>query len=154
MGNAPTQVRRDATGMKIAVVTARWNGKITSILEKGALGELEAMGCRDVKAVHVAGAFEIPLAVKALFDVGYDGVVALGVVIRGETTHYDYVCSAVERGCSELALRFGKPVGFGILTTENEEQAMDRAGGRHGNKGAEAAQVTVEMVQLLREIKG
>ena len=154
MGTAPAQGRWDATGLKIGVVTARWNDKVTSLLEKGALGELEEMGCRDVKAVRVAGAFEVPLAVKALLDSGCDGVVALACVIRGETTHYDYVCAAVERGCSELALEYGKPVGFGVLTTENDEQAMDRAGGKHGNKGAEAAQVTVEMVQLLREIKG
>ncbi|MES2964541.1 MAG: 6,7-dimethyl-8-ribityllumazine synthase [Bdellovibrionota bacterium] len=153
MGIAPTPARMDATGMKIGVVTARWNDKITYVLEKGALSELAEMKCRDVKAVRVAGAFEIPLAVRALLEAGYDGVVALGCVIRGETTHYDYVCNAVERGCSELALEYGKPVGFGILTTENDAQALDRAGGKYGNKGAEAAQVTVEMVQLLREIK-
>ncbi|MEK7358637.1 MAG: 6,7-dimethyl-8-ribityllumazine synthase [Bdellovibrionota bacterium] len=153
MGTAPTQGRWDATGMKIGVVTARWNEKITSLLEKGALNELSEMSCGEVRAVRVPGAFEVPLAAKALLDAGYDGVVALAVVIRGDTTHYDYVCAAAERGCSELALQYGKPVGFGVLTTENEEQAMDRAGGKHGNKGAEAAQVTVEMVQLLREIK-
>ena len=153
MGTAPTQGRWDATGMKFGVVTARWNEKITSLLEKGALNELSEMSCGEVRAVRVPGAFEVPLAAKALLDAGYDGVVALAVVIRGDTTHYDYVCAAAERGCSELALQYGKPVGFGVLTTENEEQAMDRAGGKHGNKGAEAAQVTVEMVQLLREIK-
>lgn len=140
--------------MKIGIVTARWNEKITYVLENGALNELKEMGCRDVKAVRVPGAYEVPLATKALLDAGFDGVVAIACVIRGETTHYDYVCNAVERGCSELALEYGKPVGFGVLTTENEEQALDRAGGKHGNKGAEAAQVTVEMVQLLREIKG
>ena len=139
--------------MRIGVVTARWNENVTSILRDGALAELQELGAREVKSVSVAGAFEIPLAVKALFDVGFDGVVALGCVIRGETTHYDYVCNAVERGCSDLALKYGRPVGFGILTTENLAQAMDRAGGKYGNKGAEAAQVTVEMAQLLREIK-
>ena len=134
------------------MVTARFNAEVTSLLEKGALGELKKLGCEDVRAVHVPGAFEIPLAAKALLDAGCDGVVALGAIIRGETSHYDYVCNAVERGCSELSLQLGKPVGFGVLTTENDEQAMDRAGGKHGNKGAEAAQVTVEMVRLTRAI--
>jgi 6,7-dimethyl-8-ribityllumazine synthase len=76
----------------------------------------------------------------------------LGAVIRGETSHYDFVCSAVERGCTDLALRAGKPVAFGVLTTEDEDQAMARAGGKHGNKGAEAAQVAVEMANLIRKI--
>src|SRR5690606_33762687 len=84
---------------------------------------------------------------------GCDAVVALGAVIRGETSHYDYVCSAVERGCTELQLATRKPVVFGVLTTDNDEQAMDRAGGRHGNKGAEAAQVAIEMLALKRNIK-
>ncbi len=90
---------------------------------------------------------------QALFEAGCDGVVALGAVIRGETSHYDYVCNAVERGCTELALKYQRPVGFGVLTTENDDQAMDRAGGRHGNKGAEAAEVTVEMCTLLRKVR-
>lgn len=145
----------DATNLRIGVVTARFNSEVTEKLEEGALRALKEMGCleSDIRAVRVAGAFEVPLAAKALLDAGCDGVVALGAVIRGETSHYDYVCSAVERGCTELALRSGKPVGFGILTTDTDEQAMDRAGGRHGNKGAEAAQVVVEMVRLLKSIQ-
>ena len=142
---------QNAEGLKIGVVTARWNPDVTGKLEEGALRALREMGCAegDIRAVSVPGSFEVPLAVKALLEVGCDGVIALGAVIRGETTHYDYVCSSVERGCTELQLRFGKPVGFGILTTENDEQAHDRAGGKHGNKGAECAQVVVEMVRLL-----
>jgi 6,7-dimethyl-8-ribityllumazine synthase len=146
------QGSHDASGLKIGVVTARFNFEVTERLEKGALDELKKLGCKDVVAARVPGAFEIPLAVKALMEAGCDGVVALGAVIRGETTHYDYVCAAVERGCTELALSSGKPIGFGVLTTENDEQAMDRAGGKHGNKGAEAAQVTVELARLLREL--
>jgi 6,7-dimethyl-8-ribityllumazine synthase len=144
----------NADGLKIGVVTARFNSGVTDKLETGALSALTEMNCRDVRAVRVAGAFEIPLAAKALLDAGCDGVVALGAVIRGETSHYDFVCDAVTRGCTDLALKSGKPVGFGVLTTENEEQALDRAGGRHGNKGAEAAQVTVEMARLLIELAG
>jgi 6,7-dimethyl-8-ribityllumazine synthase len=149
----PLQGTWDANGLKIGVVTARFNSEITELLEQGALNELKEMGCSDIRPVRVAGAFEIPLAAKALLDSGCDGVVALGAVIRGETTHYDYVCAAVERGCTELALTTGKPVGFGVLTTENDEQAMARAGGAHGNKGAEAAQVTVEMVRLIQMVR-
>ena len=145
---------QNAKGLKIGVVTARFNSDVTSKLEEGALRALREMGCAesDIRAVTVPGAFEGPLAAKALLEAGCDGVVVLGAVIRGETTHYDYVCSAAERGCTELQLRTGRPVGFGILTTENDEQAHDRAGGKHGNKGYECAQVVVEMVRLVESI--
>lgn len=138
--------------LRIGVVTARFNSEVTEKLEMGAIDFLEEVGA-EVYAVRVPGAVEIPLAVKALLDLGLDGVVALGAVIRGETTHYDYVCQSVERGCSQLTLEYKKPVGFGVLTTENEEQAMDRAGGKHGNKGQEAAQVVLEMIGLLKELE-
>lgn len=153
--NAPQKLNQlKASGLKIGVVTARWNAPITDRLEEGAIEELKRLGCEDIKAIRVPGAFEVPLGARALFEAGYDGVVALGCVIRGETTHYDYVCSSVERGCTELQLRTGKPVGFGILTTENEAQAFDRVGGKHGHKGVEAAQVVVEMVHTTRLIAG
>lgn len=142
----------NAEGLKIGVVTGRFNQKITEKLESGALAVLKEMGCSQIVAVRVPGAFEIPLAGQHLLSRGCDAVVALGTVIRGDTTHYDYVCAAVERGCTELQLQTGKPVAFGVLTTENEEQALERAGGRHGNKGAEAAQVAVEMVRLIEKI--
>lgn len=139
--------------LRIAVVTARFNEEVTSKLEDGAFDYLEEVGT-EILSVRVPGAIEIPLAIQALFETKkIDGVVALGAVIRGETTHYDYVCQSVERGCSELMLRYNKPVGFAVLTTENEEQALARAGGAHGNKGYEAAQVVIEMIGLLKEIK-
>lgn len=147
------QRQLNGQGLRIGVVTARWNSQITYLLEEGALKELKELGCTNVQSVRVPGAFEAPLACKALLDAGCDAVIALGCVIRGETTHYDYVCQSVERGCTELQLRTGKPVGFGILTTENEEQARDRAGGKHGHKGLECAQVVVEMARLLETIK-
>lgn len=139
--------------IQVGVVTSRFNEEITAQLEDGALNFLETIEDIQVLAVRVPGAVEIPLAVKALFDRGVDGVVALGAVIRGETTHYDYVCSSVERGCSQLMLEYGKPVGFGVLTTENEEQALERVGGKHGHKGTEAAMVVMEMIGLLKELK-
>ncbi|MBC7465672.1 MAG: 6,7-dimethyl-8-ribityllumazine synthase [Bdellovibrio sp.] len=139
--------------LNIAVVTARFNDAITTKLEDGAFDFLEEFGAH-ILSVKVPGAIEIPLAIKALFDSKkVDGVVAIGAVIRGETSHYDYVCNSVERGCSELMLQYGKPIGFGVLTTENEAQALARAGGEHGNKGYDAAQVVVEMIGLLGEIK-
>lgn len=139
---------------KFGVVTARFNSEVTDKLEAGALATLRELGCSEnhIVSVRVPGAFEIPLAVQALLSSGCDAVIALGAVIRGETSHYDFVCNAVERGCSELQLKYHKPVAFGVLTTDTDEQAMDRAGGKHGNKGAEAAQVAIEMVSLLRQI--
>lgn len=144
-----------AKGLRIGIVTARFNLHVTEMLEGGAVGELRRLGIDEGEIVmtRVAGAFEVPLAAKALLQAGCDGVVALAAVIRGETSHYDSVCAAVERGCTQTQLELGKPVGFGVLTTENLEQALDRAGGKHGNKGAEAAQVTVEMVRLLQAIR-
>lgn len=142
--------------MKIGVVTARFNSEVTDLLEKGARQVLEGAGIKgkNLIMISVPGAFEVPLAAKLLFEKKkVDGVVALGAVIRGDTTHYDYVCMAVERGCSQLALEYKKPVGFGILTTENDEQAMARAGGAHGNKGADAAHVVLEMCNLVKALQ-
>lgn len=137
---------------RIAVVTARFNNEITEKLEEGAITYLES--CEDVEifAALVPGAVELPLACQTFLEAGCDGVVALGAVIRGETSHYDYVCNSVTDGITRLMLDYKKPIGFGVLTTENEEQALDRAGGKHGNKGAEAAQVVMEMIGLTQEI--
>lgn len=141
--------------LKIGVVTSRFNNEVTEMLEQGALEYLEKFDVADVAVmvVRVPGAVEIPLACQALLDLKCDGVVALGAVIRGETSHYDYVCNSVERGISQLMLEYKKPIGFGVLTTENEEQAFDRVGGKHGHKGAEAAEVVCEMIGLLRDLK-
>ena len=150
---AVKKTKKVVSRLRIAVVTSRFNEEITTKLEEGAFDLLEEVGA-EILSVRVPGAIEIPLAVQALLDSKkVDGVVALGAVIRGETSHYDYVCHSVERGCSELMLQYKKPVGFGILTTENEEQALARAGGAHGNKGYEVAEVVVEMIGLLKEIK-
>lgn len=139
--------------IKIGVVTSRFNEEVTSKLEQGALEFLE--GCGDdleVYAVRVPGAIEIPLSCQTLLERGCDGVVALGAVIRGETTHYEFVSNSVERGLTELMLRYQRPIGCGVLTTENENQAWARTGGKHGHKGREAAQVTLEMIRLLRDL--
>lgn len=145
--------------LKIGVVTSRFNSDVTDKLEEGALDYLQEYNQTaeadeiEIYAVKVPGAVEIPLTIQALFDQGCDGVVALGCVIRGETSHYDYVCNSVERGVTQLMLEYKKPIGFGVLTTENDEQAFDRVGGKHGHKGREAAEVTLEMMGLLRDLK-
>lgn len=138
--------------IKVGVVTARFNNEITEKLEEGAISYLESCEGVEIFAALVPGAVELPLACQAFFEAGCDGVVALGAVIRGETSHYDYVCNSVTDGVTRLMLDYKKPIGFGVLTTENEEQALDRAGGKHGNKGAEAAQVVMEMIGLTHEI--
>lgn len=138
---------------RVAIVTSLFNEALTKKLELGAVEQLAQYDLQPAAQVYVPGAVEIPLAVKALLKKeNVDAVVALGIVIRGETTHYDYVCNAVERGCNELQLQFDKPVAFGVLTTENREQAENRCGGSKGNKGAEASQVTLDMLQVLESI--
>ncbi|MCB0414124.1 MAG: 6,7-dimethyl-8-ribityllumazine synthase [Bdellovibrionales bacterium] len=139
---------------KIGVVTSRFNQPITERLESEALKRLADLGYKEEQIVRVSvpGAFEIPLAAKQLLESGCHGVCALGAVIRGQTTHYDYVCMAVERGCSQLQLEYGRPVGFGVLTTENKDQAIARSGGQKENKGADTVDVVLEMLSLKQMI--
>lgn len=141
---------------RIAVVVSRFNESVTEKLEKGALETLKEIGYKEdeLLVVRVPGAVEIPLVTKTLLSNSQcDGVVALGVVIKGETTHYDYVCQSVERGLSELMLEYMVPIAFGVLTTENQEQALNRAGGSKGHKGVDAAEVVVEMLNTIKKIK-
>ena len=133
-------------------MTSRFNHEVTEMLLDGALRMLTDAKA-EVFSVKVPGAIEIPIACQALLNADCDGVVALGAVIRGETSHYDYVCNSVERGITQLMLETGKPIGFGILTTENEEQAFDRVGGNQGHKGEETALAVLEMIGLLKDLK-
>ncbi len=135
---------------KIGIVTSRFNSEITERLESGAYDRLRELGLQEhqIVRVRVPGAVEIPLTALWLIEKDCDAVIALGAVIRGETAHFDYVCSSVERGCTEVMLRTKKPVIFGVLTTENDEQAEARVGGAHGHKGRDAAEVAVEMLSL------
>jgi 6,7-dimethyl-8-ribityllumazine synthase len=148
--------RRDAAGLRFAVVVSRFNHLICVRLLEGAVAELAERGA-DASAVHVAwvpGAFEIPQAARTLAASGrYDAVMALGVVIRGGTPHFDYVCRAVTDGVREAVRDTGVPVAFGVLTTDDPEQALARAGGEHGNKGAEAALAAIEMAHLVRALR-
>ena len=136
---------------KFAIVVSRFNDFITSKLVDGALDCLlrHEVKDEDITLVKVPGAFEIPLTAQKLAESGnYDGVICLGAVIRGATTHYDYVCNEVSKGIAKITLDTGLPIGFGIVTTENIEQAIERAGTKSGNKGYDTAMSVLEMVDL------
>ncbi len=139
------------TDVKVALVVSRWNGFITERLKEGAVHTLKRHGVAEenITVVYCPGAFEIPLAAKYALESGkYHGIIGIGTVIRGATTHYDYVCGAVTNGIARLNLDFGKPVIFGVLTTDTIEQAIERAGTKAGNKGEEAATALLEMISL------
>jgi len=144
-----------AEGLKVAIVVARFNEFITSKLLGGAMDMLLRHGAstEDITVAWVPGAFEIPLAAQKLAaSKKFDTVICLGAVIRGATSHYDYVCSEVSKGIAHVSLATGVPVAFGVLTTENIEQAVERAGTKSGNKGSDAAVSAIEMVNLLKNI--
>ncbi|KON67531.1 6,7-dimethyl-8-ribityllumazine synthase [Peribacillus butanolivorans] len=139
------------SGLKVGIVVGRFNEFITSKLLGGALDGLKRHGVdeNDVDIAWVPGAFELPLIAKKLVNTGkYDAVIGLGTVIRGSTSHYDYVCNEAAKGMAAVSLDTGVPVIFGLLTTENIEQAIERAGTKSGNKGYEAAVSAIEMANL------
>jgi len=141
----------DWSHVHVGIVVARWNSMITEEMLKGALDALSEKGIPDtnITVVHCPGSYELPLSCKFLLDRSkIDGVVAIGAVIRGDTPHFDYVCDTVNRGILDLNLRYGKPVAFGVLTTDTVEQALKRAGTERGNKGAEAALALCDMIGL------
>ena len=141
--------------IRIGIIAARFNEFITSKLLGGALDTLLRHGVSEdaIDVAWVPGAFEIPLIAKKMASSGrYDAVIALGSVIRGSTSHYDYVCSEVSKGIANVSLETGVPVMFGVLTTENIEQAIERAGSKAGNKGSDCAEGAIEMVNLIREL--
>jgi len=143
----------DGTGMRVAIVAGRFNDHITKPLLEGALTVLADAGVDDVPVHWVPGAFEIPLVAQRLATSGaYDAVVCLGAVVRGDTPHFDYVAGECAAGIQRVALDTGRPIVFGVLTTDDVDQAMARAGGAEGNKGAESARTAVEMVDLLRRL--
>ena len=142
----------DAKGFRFGLIVSRFNSFICDRLLEGALDTLVRHGAEDnqLSVVRVPGAFEIPLVAKKMAASGkYDAVIALGAVIRGGTPHFDYVCSEVTKGVAAVSLDSGLPVAFGVLTTDSVEQAIERAGTKAGNKGAEAAMSAIEMVNLM-----
>ena len=144
-----------AQNIRVGIVAARFNEFITSRLLVGAMDALlrHDVSEDDVHVAWVPGAFEIPLAASKMAKSGkYDAVICLGAVIRGSTSHYDYVCNEVSKGIAAVSLESGIPVLFGVLTTENIEQAIERAGTKAGNKGYDCAVSAIEMVNLIREM--
>lgn len=143
----------DGTGLRIVIVAGSWHEEITNGLIDGATRALEASGA-SFELVRVPGSFELPVVAKAALDAGADAVVALGVIIRGGTPHFEYVSSAATDGLTRVALDTGRPVGFGVLTLDDEQQGLDRAGlpGSKEDKGREAAEAAVATARLLRSI--
>jgi len=141
-------------GTKFAIVVGRFNDFISSKLLEGALDALKRHGAEEdgISVFRVPGAFEIPLVASKLARGDYDAVICLGAVIRGDTPHFEYIASEVAKGIAHVMLESGKPVVFGVLTTDTVEQAIERAGTKSGNKGFEAATTAVEMVDLLGKI--
>lgn len=147
----------DAKGLRFAIVESRWNELLTSRLASGAVDALERLGAAetDVEVFRVPGSFEIPIAAKRIAETGrFDAVICLGVVIRGETPHFDFVAGEAAGGISQAAMATGVPVVFGVVTADTVEQATNRCGVKSGNKGYEAAMAAVEIANLLKAVGG
>lgn len=155
-GGAPTGGLPQVENMRVAIVAAEWNGHITSRLTDGAVQVFKAQGMtdEDVDIFHVPGAVELTYAASQLIEASlYDAVIVFGCVIRGGTPHFDYVCQSVTQGVTSLNADCDIPVIFGVLTVDCEQDALDRAGGALGNKGSEAAEAAIKMVDFTRKVK-
>lgn len=152
-GTGAPRLEVDGRGLRIAVVAAQWHTRVMDGLLAGALRALDEAGVSDPLVLRVPGTFELPVAAARLAAAGLDAVVALGVVVRGGTPHFDYVCSAATSGLTQVAVTTGVPVGFGVLTCDDDQQALDRAGlpGSREDKGHEAATAAVATAVALRE---
>ena len=153
-GAGAPHLELDGRGLHVTIVAASWHTQVMDGLLAGAERALAAAGVSDVRVLRVPGSFELPVAAARVARTGVDAVVALGVVIRGGTPHFEYVCSAATTGLTQVAVRTGIPIGFGLLTCDDEAQALDRAGlpGSAEDKGAEAAEAAVATVLALRAL--
>lgn len=143
----------NAAGFRFGIAVAEWNSEITNALYQGAYKSLVANGAHedDIVTYAVPGSFELTSAADLLLkSLKLDAVICLGCVIQGETKHFDFICNAVANGVSNVAIKYSKPVIFGVLTTDNQQQAIDRAGGKHGNKGDEAAITAIKMADMAK----
>ena len=147
----------DATGMSFGIVVADWNERYTYSMADAAIKTLVEHGvpAEDIHVKHVPGSFELTSGADLMLrnDAKLDAVICIGCVIQGETRHFDFICEAVSQGITNVALKHGKPVIFSLLTTNNTEQAQDRAGGKHGNKGVEGAVTALKMIALQRQLE-
>jgi 6,7-dimethyl-8-ribityllumazine synthase len=152
---APTSQPFDASGLRVAVVAATWHTQVMDGLVAGAERALAAYGITEPEVIRVPGTFELPVVAASLARAGYDAVVALGVVIRGGTPHFEYVCSAATDGLTQVSVDHAMPVGFGVLTCDTEEQALDRAGlvGSSEDKGWEATSAALDTARIVRAIR-
>lgn len=148
------QGRLNAEGLRVAIVASRWNDFIVSRLIGGAIDALERLGASNdaITIIRVPGSFELPIAAKrAAISDEYDAIICLGVVIRGETSHNEYIAAEAIKGITQVSLETNLPIALGVVTADNLEQAIDRAGAKSGNKGFDAAMTVVELVNLFRE---
>jgi 6,7-dimethyl-8-ribityllumazine synthase len=146
-----------AEAFTFGIVVAEWNAEITNALYQGAYNSLVKYGAKEknIYSYPVPGSFELTSGAELLLHTGkFDAGITLGCVIQGETRHFDFICSAVANGVSNVAIKYSKPVIFGVLTTDNQQQAIDRAGGKHGNKGDEAAVTAIKMAKLAETLRG
>lgn len=151
---APNREVPQIIDVRIAIVTAQWHREISNALLSGAQRAAGQAGVTQVRVEWVPGSFELPLAAQSLLDAGFDAVVALGLVLRGETPHFDYICDGLTHGVMDVMLKSGKPIGFGVLMCDTLEQAQARAGlpGSSEDKGFEATVAVLEMLQLQRSL--
>lgn len=152
------KIDRDASGMRTAIVVADWNKDITDALLDGTIKTLEKHGVQenDLFVYRAPGSFELPQAASIIIDAMEDvpdAVICLGCIIQGETRHFEFIAQAVAQGCMELGIQSGIPIIFGVLTTDTYEQALDRAGGKHGNKGDEAAMAAIQMAAIRKSLR-
>jgi 6,7-dimethyl-8-ribityllumazine synthase len=146
-----------AAGMKFGIVTAEWNHEITSALQKGAIDTLLKHGAREehILSKWVPGSFELTLGAQFIAEMAnVDAIICIGCVIQGDTKHFDFICDAVAKGITDLNIKYNIPVIFGVLTPNTYQQAQDRAGGKHGNKGDEAAVTAIKMADLKKSFSG
>ena len=149
-GHAPSFDVKHLEGKRIAIISARWHREICQAMVAGAQRALTSAGITNPDLIEVAGSFELPLAAKIAFDSGIDSAVVLGVVVRGETPHFDYVCQGLTEGIMNLSLSTGKPIGFGVLTVDTVEQAIARSGvpGSKEDKGYDSAMAALDLLRI------
>jgi 6,7-dimethyl-8-ribityllumazine synthase len=149
-GQAPEIKVPQLPKAKIAIISSSWHPEICDDLVAGAMRALEAAHVKKIKTIHVPGSFEIPLAAQKMFEKGYDAVVAVGLVLKGETPHFDYVCQGVTQGVIDVSLKFSKPIGYGVLMCNDLDQAIARAGrpGSKEDKGFDSAMAALKLLEL------
>jgi len=149
-GKAPVITVPKLPKAKVAIISSSWHPEICADLVAGAMRALEAAHVKKIKTIYVPGSFEIPLAAQKMFEKGYDAVVAVGLVLKGDTPHFDYVCQGVTQGVIDVQLKWSKPIGYGVLMCENLEQAIDRCGraGSKEDKGFDSALAALRLLEL------